>query len=62
MDGLEDQGFDEAVRLVSLASEFPRRDMLEILIVAFGFAIGILPFLAEMTAAAFLAFERVEAK
>ena len=62
MDGVEGEGFDLADGGGVFARELPSGDVLEIFVVAFGFAVGVLVFLAEVAAAGFAAFEGIAAE
>src|SRR5262245_55943816 len=62
MDVVELERLDVALGLVAGAGVLPGRDVAEVLVVAFRFAVFGLVLLAEMAAAALGALERVEAQ
>src|SRR4051812_46056722 len=61
VDVLELEVFLVQARCRRIARPFPRADVREVLVVAFGFALGALMLLAEVAPAALLAVQRVAA-
>ena len=59
MDVLEDERLDVADRRLALAGERPHRRVTELVVVALGFTVGGLVFLAEVAAARLVTLQRV---